>query len=100
MPKKNSANNYLTCPRLKGQPKKHIAVYHKCRFRKKCVPYRNHCQAELPFTFSSDDANSSKSAAPEAPEPETPALLPQKEATEELLKEIESELKALQKLCR
>ena len=45
-------NHYITCPKYRGQPKKHIDVCRKCRWRKNCIPYQSYWQPELPFSFS------------------------------------------------
>ena len=100
MPLKDTTNSYLTCPRLKGQPKKHVSVCHQCRYRKKCVPYRNFCQVELPFDFSSKNINRSKSSPSRKTVPEKPESPIKKGAAEKMLLEIEAELKELRKLCR
>lgn len=100
MPNKKSTNSYLTCPRLKGQPKKHITVCHKCRYRKKCQPYRNHCQVQLPFSFASERKTQTRNSSKKDPDPETPAQPPQDDQADKMLVEIEKELRAIQKLCR
>ena len=100
MPNKKSTNSYLTCPRLKGQPKKHITVCHKCRYRKKCQPYRNHCQVQLPFSFASErktqTRNSSKKDPTLKPRPNHLKMT----KPEKMLLEIEQELRAIQELCK
>lgn len=100
MPDKNSTNSYLTCPRLKGQPKKHITVCHKCRYRKKCVAYRNHCQMGIPFTFSSERTTQTRKSSAKDSDPEKPPQPPKSDNAEKLLVEIEQELRALQELCK
>jgi hypothetical protein len=43
------ADPYILCTRLKGNPKKHIAVCHKCKWNKKCRAFKLYWQPELPF---------------------------------------------------
>ncbi len=100
MSNKKSTNSYLTCPRLKGQPKKHITVCHKCRYRIKCVAYRNHCQVELPFTFASERKTQTHDSPTKDPDPEKPGLPPRDDRAEKMLEEIEQELRAIQELCK
>lgn len=42
---------YILCSK-KGNPRKHINVCRKCRYRKKCKAYQRYIQPELPFVFS------------------------------------------------
>jgi len=51
---RNSVLLYLTCPRYKGRPKKHISVCRKCPWNRKCIAYQRHLQPELPFKWGSE----------------------------------------------
>lgn len=42
---------YLICPR-KAQQKKHIAVCQRCRHNRRCAPFQEFRQAEIPFDTS------------------------------------------------
>jgi hypothetical protein len=43
------ADPYILCTRYKGNPKKHIAVCHKCKWNRKCRAFKLYWQPELPF---------------------------------------------------
>jgi len=47
------SNPYLTCPKFKGRPKKHVAVCRKCKWKAHCRAYQTYWQPELPFRFRS-----------------------------------------------
>jgi len=51
---RNSVLPYLTCPRYKGRPKKHLSVCRKCPWNRKCIAYQRHLQPELPFKWGSE----------------------------------------------
>jgi len=40
---------YIVCTRNKGNPKKHIAVCHQCKWKHKCRAFQLYWQPELPF---------------------------------------------------
>ena len=46
------ADPYIVCDKSKGQPKKHIAVCKRCRWKKNCRAYKLYWQPELPFLFT------------------------------------------------
>jgi hypothetical protein len=48
-------NVYITCPR-KGQPKKHVAVCKRCRW-KNCKPFQKYAQPEIPFIFEASSTD-------------------------------------------
>jgi len=43
------ADPYIICTRYKGNPKKHVAVCHKCKWKKNCREFKLYWQPELPF---------------------------------------------------
>jgi len=46
------ADPYIVCDKSKGQPKKHIAVCKRCRWKKNCRSYKLYWQPELPLLFT------------------------------------------------
>lgn len=104
----NKDNTYLVCTRRKGQPKKHIDVCHKCRWRGSCKPFLEHCQPRLPLDFEPDPAPEAP-AVPKATLPRPPVTPstaatdqtapPPADGLEALLRHIQRELEEIRRLC-
>ena len=101
-------NTYLVCTRRKGQPKKHIEVCHKCRWRGSCKPFQEHCQPGLPLAFKPDPAPETpavpKATLPRPPVPPSTAAIdqtapPPADGLKALLRHIQRELEEIRRLC-
>jgi hypothetical protein len=100
----DKTDTYLVCTRRKGQPKKHIDVCHKCRWRVSCKPFQEHCQPKLPLDYAPERA-AEMPVVPEATPPKpplapaVPASSLSNDGIKTLLRDIRRELEAIRRLC-
>jgi hypothetical protein len=97
---------YLICARKKGQPKKHITVCHRCRWRNNCKPYQKYRQPGLPLDHSPEKRETAPTVPPNQPQLKktpaspTPVSSPVTLADAmDLLDTLKKELKGIRDLC-